>query len=340
MIADVKTLRPWSAPEPGQLPEWRADLIEYTRSATGLEMLATAINAGKCTILPVIPAMRGEFSPGAVGGQLLARLEVQRLEQAELFYATADMVALALAAAATPPTEVVKESRLPSPAGFMLFESPIGGYSVTLGEAMAGTGFDVPGPDLEVTSPIVAVSWSTWTPDDVQIDGRPGSVRWANQGVDGELVEVFRDTAGVWLTFYAVASSPYDLLPPDLVASVGPDGTEVTAGLLATHRSGGPISWDNELVLAYGLPFPAEAPADSTYQWAQIVYTAWQLMAQQGSGQFTELESVPRPRSGQKRDRRAGIPDDGTVRIVNVHTRHRPSRAGAGCGRPGVDRAP
>ncbi|MET9399299.1 hypothetical protein [Kitasatospora sp. NPDC002965] len=327
-VPDPRTLPPWSAPEPQQLPDWRADLINYTSSVTGMQMLAQAINAGKATMIPRVPTAGTTYSAGAIGSQLLARLEVQRLEQARLYYATADMVSLSLAAAATPPTEPVRENRLPADQGFMLFESPIGGYSINLSEAMSGTGFTVPGPDLSLTSPIVAVSWSTWTPDSARVDGRPGSVEWLNQDAHGDLRRLDPATRGVWMTFYAASGTPYDLLPPDLVASVGPDGTEVTAGLLATTPGTGPISWDNEVVLAYGVPFGEAAP-DSTMRWAQIVYTAWQLMAQQGNAQFTELETVPRPRHGQKRDRRANIPDDSAVRIVNVHTRHRPPRAAA-----------
>ncbi|MEU3573704.1 hypothetical protein AB0E96_35585, partial [Kitasatospora sp. NPDC036755] len=327
-ITDLRQLPAWSAPEPGQLPDWRADLAEFTGSAISLQTLSSAINAGKATMIPTVPVAGTTYSPGAIGAQLLARLEVQRLERAQLYYATDDMVSLALAAAETPPTEPVRESRLPSPAGFMVFQQPIGGYAVSVGDALAGTGFEIPGPDLSLTSPIVAVSWSTWTPDDVLVDGRPGSVRWLNQSAEGQML-AFGAMRGVWLTFYADAGSPYDVLPPDLLVSVGPDGTKVTAGMLATDRRiTGPVSWDNEVVLAYGTPF-GDTPEDSTLRWAQVVYTAWQLMAQTGSGQLTETASIPRARVGQKRDRRAGIPDDGTVRIVNVHTRHRPSRAAA-----------
>lgn len=56
-------------------------------------------------MLPSVPGM--DASPGAIAAQLLAREEQFRLSHACLYYATGDMTALALAAAATPPTEPV-----------------------------------------------------------------------------------------------------------------------------------------------------------------------------------------------------------------------------------------
>ncbi|MFD5566224.1 hypothetical protein [Kitasatospora griseola] len=321
-------LPPWQAPEPGRLAELRSDLVEYTGSAIALQTLSEAINAGRFTLLPTVPSLGGAYSPGAIGSQLLTRLEVQRLRNAGLYYATADMTALALAAAQVPPKEAVQEHRLPSPAGFMVFQEPIGGYAVTIGEAMKGTGFTMPDPDLALTTPIVAVSWSDWTPDAVGLGGEPGTVLWAHQGMEGDLAPVDRATEGVWMTFWAESGSPYDALPADQVVSVAPDGTPAVAGLLAAQeRCAGPLSWDNEVLLRYGAPFSEDVPGDDPYRWAQVVYTAWQLMAQQGSAQLAEIEEVPRRRAGAKRDRRAGIGDDGTVRIVRVHTRHRPTRA-------------
>ncbi len=44
---------------------------------------------------------------------------------------------------------------------------------------------------------------------------------------------------------------------------------------------------------------------------------------------LTEVEDIPRNRAGRKRDQRAGITGGSDVRIVNVHTAHRPTRTAA-----------
>jgi len=55
---------------------------------------------------------------------------------------------------------------------------------------------------------------------------------------------------------------------------------------------------------------------------------------QAGPGYLAErgedgAEDIPRNRAGRKRDQRAGITGTSNVRIVNVHTAHRPSTAAA-----------
>ncbi|MFD0723733.1 hypothetical protein [Streptomyces globosus] len=129
---------------------------------------------------------------------------------------------------------------------------------------------------------------------------------------------------GVWLTFCAPPGSAFDALAPDTVIGTAPDGTVMTAGDIQDHPHRAPLNWDNETALAFGEPEP-----DTTREWAQVVYTAWQLMSQTGKTQLTEVEEVPRERAGGKRDRRAGITGPSGVRIVNVHTAHRLSPAAA-----------
>jgi hypothetical protein len=80
----------------------------------------------------------------------------------------------------------------------------------------------------------------------------------------------------------------------------------------------------DELVLRFDEPLPPPDP-DHGSQWAHVVYTAWQMMSQTGKTQLTEIETVSRPRHGLKRDNRAGILGPGAVRLVRVHTRHRPT---------------
>lgn len=119
----------------------------------------------------------------------------------------------------------------------------------------------------------------------------------------------------------------YEAMDPSTVVAWAPDGVPTTAGDLSRHPSRAPLSWDNELVLHVGSKF--EPPKQDTCdEWAQTVYTAWQLITQ-GGRRLVDTESVERPRAGRKRDARDGITDASTVRVVNVHATHRPPRAAA-----------
>ncbi|MEU5547939.1 hypothetical protein AB0G85_37480 [Streptomyces sioyaensis] len=146
---------------------------EYISSHASMQMLTEATNAGNRGV-PTVPGM--DASPGAVASVLLSRSEERRLREAAC-YASADMTSLALAAASTPPTEPVKESRLPSPYGFMVFEQPIGGYTQDVAEVLRDTPMAREGVHTALTTPIVAVSWGLWTPGEVQVTGGP-TVRW------------------------------------------------------------------------------------------------------------------------------------------------------------------
>ncbi|WP_280186352.1 MULTISPECIES: hypothetical protein [Nocardia] len=316
---------PWKAPKPHELPEWRMQLCEYTGSRDSMESLARAINAGQTSLFPTVPG--ADASPGAIASILLARSEERRLREAQLYYATADMTSLALAAAAVPPTEPVKPSRLPSPYGFMVFAEPIGGYTQEIGDVLAGTPMEREGANATVTTPIVAVSWGEWSPGDVTVTDGP-TVRWLNQRTRDGLEPIPQHFDGVWLTFYAPTGSAFDALAPETIIGTAPDGAPMTAGDLQSHPRSTPLNWDNEMALAFGVPFGEPEP-DTTKEWAQVVYTAWQLMSQTGKTQLTETEDIPRNRAGRKRDHRAGITGPSDVRIVNVHTAHRPSPAAA-----------
>lgn len=312
---------PWNAPEPDELPEWRMRMCEHTGSEASILGLATSINAGHTSVFPTVPGTGG--SPGRIASTILAHSEQHRLSEAQLYYATADMTSLALAAASTPPTEPIKPTRLPSPYGMMVFAEPIGGYTQ---DAAYGMGpMTREGVQATLTMPIVAVSWGVWTPNDVTVVDGP-TVRWFNQRDHGQLTPIPQHCDGVWLTFYIPSNSAFDALAPDTIVGTAPDGTAMTAGDLSSHPSRTPLTWDNESILAFGAEFGEPEP-DTTQDWAQVVYTAWQLMSQTGKNQLTELDDIPRNRAGRKRDQRAGITGGSNVRIVNVHTAHRPSRA-------------
>ena len=316
--------QPWRPPEPRDLPDLRARLAEYTTSMEAMAQLRQVLAAGRTTLLPTVAGLKPETGAAI----LLSKAEEHRLRKAQLYYASADMTALAVAAANVPPTEPVRESRVPEPFGLMVFASPIGGYAEDLAEVAAGTPINREGVSGTVTIPIVAVSWErSWTPHNMRVDDQH-PVRWHAQTTPGELEPVRPDIHGVWLTFYAAPGAWVASLPRGTVVGSMPDGSPMTAGDVQDHPRDAPLNWDNETLLTYGVPF-GEADPDTSQQWSQVVYTAWQLMGQQGKSQLTEVEEVPRNRDGRKRDQRAGITSPQTVRVVNVHIAHRPSRAAA-----------
>ncbi|WP_432017671.1 hypothetical protein [Streptomyces hydrogenans] len=310
----------WEPPDPRQLPEWRAELLDYLSSDVATTTMRGALSAGRCTIVPTVPGV--DASAESIGAILLTRSEHDRLSKAELYYATPDMTALALAAAATPPTERMTLRRLPSENGLIVFGEPIGGYTEDVAAVFAGTVAGKSTAPTLITTPIVAVSWSTWSPQAVTLD--QGSVRWTfrGQGRAGALPPDFR---GVWLTFWSPRGMFSGLAPETEIATM-PDGTVITAGTIdATTAPHGPVlGWDNEMLLREGAAFGAAVP-DTTALWSHVLYTAWQLMAHDGKNQWAEVEDVPRARAGAKRDRRQGITGSGAVRIVRVHPGRRPS---------------
>lgn len=310
----------WTPPDPQQLPEWRAELLDHLDDNRTKATMREALKAGRFTIVPTVPGIGA--SDESVGSILLTKTERRRLETAELYYATPDMTALALAAAQTPPTEPVTLSRLPSESGLIVFGEPIGGYTEDTAAALANTRFGHPGASAVITTPIVAASWSVWTPGEVELDR--GEVRWVHKG-QGRAGVIPPGWSGIWITFY----SPRGLfsgLPPETVIGTAQDGTVMTAGMIDGHRelAGPALGWDNEMLLGEGAPFGPPVP-DTCDTWAHVLYTAWQLMSQQGKNRWAEVEEIPRARAGAKRDRRQGVTGSSAVRIVRVHSTHRPS---------------
>ncbi|MFK0297217.1 hypothetical protein ACIQU6_43050 [Streptomyces sp. NPDC090442] len=312
----------WRPPQPHELPEWRSQVHEYLSSNIAATALGQTLVSGHANMVPFIEGL--DEAPETVAGLLLARSERERLKQAQLYYATADMTSLALAAAATPPAEEITAARLPSSYGFMVFAEPIGGYAIQNQPGFA-----------PVTVPIVAVSWGRWTPQ--SLTAPEGPVRWGAVR-DNRVVPIPRDFDGIWMTFYSAENTAaYAAMDPNAVVGVGPDGTPVTAGNLAGFRSPVPVpvNWDNETVYRIGHKLDTTPKPDTVAEWGHVVYTAWQLISQ-GGKRLVESEKLPRPRSGRKRDVRQGITGPLDVQVVNVHSSHRPQPHGGAGGRCGV----
>ncbi|MFF0509117.1 hypothetical protein ACFYUH_36805 [Streptomyces fimicarius] len=314
----------WTPPDPQQLPELRSLLLDHYRSEPAMLSMREALRAGRGVIIPDVPSM--DAPPDAVAAQILVASEHHRLSDAQLYYATPDMTALALAAAATPPREKVSLDRPPAESGLIVFGEPIGGYVEDVGAALASTAAARPGVEARLSTPIVAVSWSPWSPDAVQLD-RGGDVRWFWKRPGHGVTGIPRAYRGLWLTFYSPAGL-FSGLAPDTVIGTSPDGSAMTAGMVDALRGQhptAPLNWDNETLLAEGVGFEQARP-DTTDAWTHVLYTAWQLMGDQGRTQWTETQEIPRPRAGVKRDARQGVTGSSTVHVVNVHPARRPPR--------------
>ncbi|SEM77642.1 hypothetical protein [Streptacidiphilus jiangxiensis] len=304
----------WRAADPLRLPAWRTHLRDYFRQPHVHERLALRAAAWHESQTPYVPGRSGPTT----AGRILARQEVQRLDDARLYYADEDMTALSVAVGAKRPEEPVSIDRMPSPAGFQLFATPLGSYTATSREMFGVDPLPEETPTLHV--PIVAVSWSIWSPTD-RIPNTP--VSWMYRTADEEQAKI-PDSRGIWLTYYSTRSMGFELLPPETRL-----GTEIrsrraiTAGDQVRQSKGhAPLSRVDSFYLPFGKPFHETAPHCASY-WTQAVYTAWQLIQQEGPSGWTETEDLTvRSKSpGRKRD-----PQRDTVRVIRLRPPRRPSR--------------
>ncbi|MFI7676350.1 hypothetical protein [Actinophytocola sp. NPDC049390] len=331
MIASAGGLAPWIAPRATELPDLRIQMSEQVLRQPHSDEFAMRIIAGSSPLVPTMVGPPKETAAiGIVAGLLVARSEQRRLSDAQLYWVDEDMTSLALAAAATPSAEPVRARRMPAESGLMLFAHPIGGHDIDLATAMSGpwsTAAPDLGHELRMTFPVVAVSWSRWSPTDLDLDGAPGKIRWTPRKPDGA-APLPRDFEGAWLTFWTTDNKGWDALPPDQPVTIEKNtGKPVTAGDMAAREARAGIAklrTYDELILQFGQPLPQPEP-DTSSQWAHVVYTAWQLMGQTGNAQLTDTETLSRTRHGHKRDQRAKVTGPGSVQLVRVHTRHRPS---------------
>lgn len=316
----------WTPPTAAELPELRLRLREHVLDKDNPDFVVRVAH-NRNTVYP-----RVDGSPkwvagiGVTGSLKVAQCEHRRLGEAQLYWVDEDMTSLALAASDTPSQETVLARRMPAEAGLMVFAHPIGGRDLDPAVSLANLGFPnacKPGT-LLMPTPIVAVSWSYWTPEHLAIDGVAG-VRWSMATPDGP-IPLDGDVEGVWLTFWTPGAQGWDALPPDAVISGGP-GVSVTIAEMAdieAQQGIPPLRSLSETVLPFGRPLPAPLP-DTHGQWAHVVYTTWQIMAQTGTARLTETETLHRPRRAHKRDQRDGVTAPGDVQLIRVHTRHRPS---------------
>lgn len=137
---------------PQDLPELRAELVAYYRTARGKDRWCDRRFA---SVLEVAEpdGRTSAFNPSPTD-RLAA--ETERVEAAELFFVGRDMVDLAKAAGDPLPAFAIDQQDLPAPGGFIVFETPI---------------YNSGGP-LKWHGNVSAASWS------VQTDEKVGALLW------------------------------------------------------------------------------------------------------------------------------------------------------------------
>lgn len=137
---------------PVDMPSLRHEITTYV-GTFGPQVYLHAIENGIQDVKP-----RGLASSRQAA--VLAEHETRRLDLSELYYVHEDMTELARAAARSMPEFSIHEEDLPSPAGFVVFETPVDVYSEDRGEVQIVAASWGPCWNSEVKS-----LWVTWYTD-------------------------------------------------------------------------------------------------------------------------------------------------------------------------------
>jgi hypothetical protein len=267
---------PWEPPAAAALPEFRATMARQMASQWEVSQLAEVLASGRGSLVP------NARTPKAAA-KILCEQERQRLSEAELYFVTAEMTTLAVAAGESLPDFHLEPEDVPARHGFIVFAVPIGSYINTDG-------------GLSIRFPIVAVSWGP---------------------VDPAMFPHWR-RGGVWFTYY----SPTDLagLERQMRQLAGRPIRPAERARLRQMR--GPLMWDNEAALGYGGDEKANyKPGDSHHgdpgraaPWPQTLRAAWLLMNQSNNA---EAEQLHRSRASVRRDEHDGL-NPGAVRLIHL----------------------
>lgn len=320
----------WEAPAPRELPELRSKLVNWADSKVAVSSMADSFYNREVSVVPVTPSVRESRRRSVIASGIVAKAEKTRLNEARLWGATSDMTSLAVACARTPPIEPISDRRLPSDTGMMLFDEPIGGYTRPLNELMPG--WTLARPELTITTPIVAASWSRWQPAGVvEVPGLGRlPLRWCTD--DSETQHpIDPGFDGLWVTFYSPAFDMYGELDPDEPLHRRASGTILTAGDVSRMKDVTrlpPLMWTHEFLIPWGDHLSQTPETDTKHEWLNVLYTAFQLITQKSSKAppIVEIEEVQPDRARRRRNVREGITGPSGVNVVGVHSAMRPSR--------------
>jgi hypothetical protein len=245
---------PWSAPEPGEVPELRSALVAHLRTDVAHITIRGALEEGKASVRP-------PGRPDAAARILLGE-ECYRLSEAQLFYASADMTQLAVAAGTTLPNFTITPEDLPAPVGFMVFAGVIGSY----------VNADL--PDEPQRIPIVAVSW-----------GPSGFTSNLPHG-------------GLWLTFWT--GPDHEFFRAHIAKENWPNPEEAFRQMIQAH--GPMLWDNESVWPYSGVDAEPDEDQLTTAGWMQSVRAAWLLMSQPKVSEVTEIPRARPGRKRDARD--------------------------------------
>lgn len=274
------------------VPPIRDELSEWLLRA-GPAVYEGAIRAGKQNMKPPTNPTRG--------AAILAAEEIRRLASAELFFVSADMTDLAVAAAKSLPAFSLMPEDLPSPSGFVLFQRPIVTSRTDAWSLPPQEDGSLLGGDVQ----IVAASWSHW-------DGG-GQLDWP--------------MGGAWITFFDDRDSTIE--------------TGVKQGIIRAEqvdmirRRLPRVGLANEVQTPFSaVPRPvsvAGAPPvnqdeltdDGMHRWVGVLKATWLLMQQP----IASVTVAANDRAARRRYERQAKPVP-LVRIITLRRPANPSGSG------------
>ncbi|GAA2165004.1 hypothetical protein [Actinomadura napierensis] len=264
---------PWDPPAPAAMPQLRAAMVRQMRSPWEIRQTAGALAMGRGSIVPDAP------TPEAAA-QILCEQEHQRLRAAELYFVTADMTTLAVAAGESLPDFHLEPPDVPSPTGFIVFAEPIGSYINTDGGYHARV-------------PIVAVNWGPYN--------LPAFPR-----------------GGIWFTYYT--PTDFTGLERMLAAQASRPAKPAERTRLRQIRdpltwdNEAALGYGSQTKAHYK-PGDSHAGDRSSFApWSQTLRAAWLLMNQPN---IAEAEDLHRSRASTRRDQRDGL-STGPVRLLRL----------------------
>ncbi|MGW6793656.1 hypothetical protein [Streptomyces chartreusis] len=222
----ASTLLRWNAPQPAAVLDWQRRQEAFTRTNLMHLYLTRTIAAGSWTLMPTPTLHTPGMDTADFAARVLMLSESQRLTEARTYSIGPNTTGLAVATASgSAPRETICASRPPSPAGLMIFADPIGSdiaHHVT-----------AQGRDVEVHTPIVAVSWSMWDPEHSQVLGDAYPLTWVRHSGGHGFIPLPPELTGIWMTFYSARITDTPTLAPGSIAAVSPYGQTITAGAAA-----------------------------------------------------------------------------------------------------------
>lgn len=154
--------------DPTELPNLRLRMREHVMTTECGYELVRRLVAGKSAVVPRLagpPEIRR--TSAVTGAMLMARSEAHRLGEAQFYWVDRDMTALTLVAANCPSREPVAARRVPAEDGLVVFAEPI---------------------DEQGGERVLAVSWSHWMLQHLDLDDGSGLITWRLNTSGGEVL--------------------------------------------------------------------------------------------------------------------------------------------------------